>query len=160
MPRTQKPTFPGELCRRLFLHFRLSGKETVSLRTVLRVEPAQPQAPYRPMIANPSPLNRDRKRTTRKCGEALFVSPPREVPACNPGNSLIHGTLSPSVKPDYKFESSSLRQQVSTTEKPCGSPLKIGGNARNSACFALKPDSEKVSYWVTGPALRLLSLES
>jgi hypothetical protein len=40
-----------------------------------------------------------------------------------------------------------LRQQVSTAEKPCDFPLKIAENPRNSACFALKPDSEKVSCW-------------
>jgi hypothetical protein len=46
-----------------------------------------------------------------------------------------------------KFEFTSLRQQVSTAEKRCGFPLKIAENPRNSASFALKPDSEKVSYW-------------
>jgi hypothetical protein len=46
-----------------------------------------------------------------------------------------------------KFEFTSLRQQVSTAEKRCGFPLKIAENPRNSASFAPKPDSEKVSYW-------------
>ncbi|MGA3319232.1 MAG: hypothetical protein ABSC64_22705, partial [Candidatus Korobacteraceae bacterium] len=40
-----------------------------------------------------------------------------------------------------------LRQQVSTAEKLCSFPLKIAENLRNSACFVLKPDSEKVSCW-------------
>ena len=46
-----------------------------------------------------------------------------------------------------QFESLSLRQQVSAAEKLCSFPLKIAENPRNSARFALKPDSEKVSYW-------------
>jgi ABC-type histidine transport system ATPase subunit len=55
--------------------------------------------------------------------------------------------LSRLQKAYQEFESTSLRQQVSTVEKLCGFPLKIAGNPRNSASFALKPDSEKVSYW-------------
>jgi hypothetical protein len=44
-----------------------------------------------------------------------------------------------------QFEFTSLRQLVSTAEKPRCIPLKVGGNAGNSAYFTLKPDSEKVS---------------
>jgi hypothetical protein len=46
--------------------------------------------------------------------------------------------LGHSLKGDQEFESTSLRQQVSTAEKPYGFPLKIAENPRNSACFALK----------------------
>ena len=54
--------------------------------------------------------------------------------------------LDSSWKSQYReFESTSLRQLVSTAEKPRCIPLKVGGNARNSAYFTLKPDSEKVS---------------
>jgi hypothetical protein len=60
----------------------------------------------------------------------------------------IVAALDSSWKSQYReFEFTSLRQQVSTAEKPCDFPLKIAENPRNSACFALKPDSEKVSCW-------------
>src|ERR1017187_10123574 len=104
-------------------------------------------APYRPMIANPSPLNRHRKRTTRPRGRAQFASPARSLPGQNRDKSLTHGILAHSLKLYSKFESNSLRQQVSTAEKRCGFPLKIAENPRNFASFALKPDSEKVSCW-------------
>src|ERR1039458_10493605 len=60
----------------------------------------------------------------------------------------IVAALDSSWKSQYReFEFTSLRQTVSTAEKPCDFPLKIAENPRNSACFALKPDSEKVSCW-------------
>jgi len=65
----------------------------------------------------------------------------------NPDKLLTHGALGRSLKLHLEFESKSLRQQVSTAEKLCGFPLKIAENPGNSACFVLKPDSEKVSCW-------------
>jgi len=41
----QKSAFQGERCRRFRPYFGRSGKEAVSLRTVLRIEPAQPRRP-------------------------------------------------------------------------------------------------------------------
>ena len=67
--------------------------------------------------------------------------------------------LSRLQKAYQEFESLSLRQQVSTAEKLGGFLLRIAGNPRNFAYFALKPDSEKVSYWIQRQALRLFSLE-
>jgi hypothetical protein len=54
--------------------------------------------------------------------------------------------LGHSRKGNQEFEFTSLRQLVSSAEKPCSFPLKIAENARTSAYFALKPDSEKVLY--------------
>ncbi len=52
-----------------------------------------------------------------------------------------------------------LRQQVSTAEKLCGFPLKGRENPLNSAYFALKPDSEKVSRQTRKQGVRPFSLE-
>src|ERR1035441_10427073 len=62
-------------------------------------------------------------------------------------NSLYFSLLAGNLGGEGFARDCVLRQQVSTAEKPCGFPLKIAENPRNSASFAPKPDSEKVSYW-------------
>jgi hypothetical protein len=62
-------------------------------------------------------------------------------------NSLYFSLLAGNLGGEGFARDCVLRQQVSTAEKPCGFPLKIAENPRNSACFALKPDSERVSCW-------------